>query len=55
MRREASLSQARVVPLLPFRQFCAHLARHWLLAGALLAVSLLIGVAGFHWLAGEAP
>ena len=47
--------QSRMVPLLPFRQFRVHLARHWLLAGGLLAVSLVLGVAGFHWLAGEPP
>ena len=47
--------QYPVVPMLPAAQFRAHLARHWLLAGALLGVSLLLGVAGFHWLAGEAP
>jgi hypothetical protein len=40
-------------PLLPVKQFRRHLLRYGAYAGALLAVSLAIGVAGFHWLAGQ--
>jgi hypothetical protein len=43
----------RANPLLPLKQFRRHLAKYGAYAAALLAVSLAIGVAGFHWLAGQ--
>lgn len=47
------MPQARARPLLPVKQFRRHLMRYGAYAGALLAISLAIGVAGFHWLAGQ--
>jgi hypothetical protein len=40
-------------PLLPWKTFKRHLMTYGAYAGAWLAVSLLIGVMGFHWLAGQ--
>ncbi|MFL5403489.1 MAG: hypothetical protein ACJ8BF_11800 [Gemmatimonadales bacterium] len=40
-------------PLLPWALFKQHLMTYAGYAAALLAVSLAIGVAGFHWLAGQ--
>lgn len=42
--------ERRHEPLLPRRQFLARVARHSLMAAALLAVSLAIGVGGYHGL-----
>ena len=39
-------------PLLPLRRFWSRLAVSALLAAAMVLVSLAIGVAGYHWLAG---
>jgi hypothetical protein len=47
------MAQPRTRPLLPWNQFKRHLMTYGAYAGALLAVSLAIGVAGFHWLAGQ--
>jgi hypothetical protein len=47
------MAQPRARPLLPWKQFKRHLMTYAGYAAALLAVSLAIGVAGFHWLAGQ--
>jgi hypothetical protein len=47
------MAQPRVRPLLSWKQFKRHLMTYAGYAAALLAVSLAIGVAGFHWLAGQ--
>jgi hypothetical protein len=47
------LTQPRARPLLPWKPFKRHLMTYGAYAGALLAVSLAIGVMGFHWLAGQ--
>jgi len=47
------MAQARARPLLPWNRFKRHLMRYGAYAAGLLAVSLAIGVAGFHWLAGQ--
>jgi hypothetical protein len=47
------MAQIRARPLLPWKQFKRHLMTYTGYAAALLAVSLAIGVAGFHWLAGQ--
>jgi hypothetical protein len=47
------MAQTRARPLLPVKQFRRHLITYGAYAAALLAVSLAIGVAGFHWLAGQ--
>jgi hypothetical protein len=47
------MAQPRARGLLPWNQFKRHLMTYGAYAGALLLVSLLIGVAGFHWLAGQ--
>ena len=39
-------------PLLPRRQFVGRLARHALLAGGMAAVSLAVGMLGYHALEG---
>ena len=38
-------------PLLPWRQFASRLVKHGVIAGMVLAFSLVIGTFGFHWLA----
>ena len=48
------MAQPRVRLLLSWKQFKRHLMTYAGYAAALLAVSLAIGVAGFHWLAGQA-
>ena len=50
------MNQSPMVPLLPFRQFRAHLVRHWVLAGALLAVSLVLFRLGdnYNWITAAA-
>ena len=50
---EGSVGQTRARQLMPWGRFKHHLIRYGASAGALLAISLLIGVAGFHWLAGQ--
>jgi hypothetical protein len=45
--------QTRPRPLHSRKQFRRHLARYGAYAAGLLLVSLLIGIAGFHWLAGQ--
>lgn len=47
--------ESHLMPLLPAREFRARVVRHWAYAAVLLLFSLLLGVAGFHWLAGEPP
>jgi hypothetical protein len=47
------MAQIRARPLLPWKQFKRHLMTYTGYAAALLAVSLAMGVAGFHWLAGQ--
>ena len=47
------MAQIHARPLLPWKQFKRHLMTYTGYAAALLAVSLAIGVAGFHWLAGQ--
>jgi hypothetical protein len=47
------MAQPRVRVLLSWKQFKRHLMTYAGYAAALLAVSLAIGVAGFHWLAGQ--
>ena len=47
------MAQPRARLLLPWKQFKRHLMTYAGYAAALLAVSLAIGVAGFHWLAGQ--
>ena len=47
------MAQPRARPLLPWKQFKRHVMTYAGYAAALLAVSLAIGVAGFHWLAGQ--
>jgi hypothetical protein len=47
------MAQPRVRLLLSWKQFKRHLMTYAGYAAALLAVSLAIGVAGFHWLAGQ--
>jgi hypothetical protein len=47
------MAQPRARPLLPVKQFRRHLMKYGAYAGALLAFSLVMGVAGFHWLAGQ--
>ncbi len=42
----------RTQPLLPRALFLRRLARHGLYGLLLLAVSLAIGIAGYHWIAG---
>ena len=42
----------RQQPLLPRRRFVRRLVRHGEYALILLAVSLAIGMAGYHWIAG---
>jgi hypothetical protein len=46
-------SQAQDRQLIRWNRFKRHLMTYGAWAGALLAVSLAIGVAGFHWLAGQ--
>ena len=48
------MAQPRVRLLLSWKQFKRHTMTYAGYAAALLAVSLAIGVAGFHWLAGQA-
>jgi hypothetical protein len=38
--------------LVPFRVFAGRLAKHVALACCVSAVALLIGIAGYHWVAG---
>src|SRR6185436_220133 len=38
--------------LVPFRVFAGRLAKHVALACCVSAVALLIGIAGYHWIAG---
>jgi hypothetical protein len=47
------MAQPRVRLLLSWKQFKRHLMTYAGYAAALLAISLAIGVAGFHWLAGQ--
>jgi hypothetical protein len=47
------MAESRARPLLPWSSFKRHLMTYGAYAGGLLAVSLAIGVAGFHWLAGQ--
>lgn len=42
-------------PPIPMRQFTLRLLRQGGYGGLLVAASLLIGTAGFHWLAAERP
>ena len=42
----------RTEPLLPRRKFLRRLARHGLAAGGVVAVSLSLGILGYHFLAG---
>jgi hypothetical protein len=42
--------ERRNEPLLPGPQFVGRLARHALLAGGIALFSLLVGMAGYHWL-----
>ncbi|MBX3004681.1 MAG: hypothetical protein KF821_02505 [Anaerolineales bacterium] len=46
--------ERRTQPLLPRRQFVLRIGRHVLLALALMSVFLLLGILGYHWLAGMA-
>src|SRR6185312_1337236 len=39
-------------PLLPRRKFLYRVWQHFLVALAVVAVSMLIGMSGYHWLAG---
>ena len=47
------MAQPRPRLLLSWKQFKRHLMTYAGYAAALLAISLAIGVAGFHWLAGQ--
>ena len=47
----ASLYEHRTHPILPRRAFAVRLWRHFLAALALVAVSLLVGIVGYHVLA----
>ena len=47
------MAQPRPRLLLSWKQFKRHLMTYAVYAAALLAISLAIGVAGFHWLAGQ--
>ena len=47
------MAHARARPLMPWNRFKRHLMTYAAYAGVLLAVSLVIGIAGFHWLAGQ--
>jgi hypothetical protein len=47
------MAQSRVRPLQSPEQYRRHLAKYGAYAAGLLAFSLAIGVAGFHWLAGQ--
>jgi hypothetical protein len=40
--------ESRSEPLLPRREFFLRLSRHWAVAIGLLAVSLVVGMAGYH-------
>jgi len=40
--------ESRSEPLLPRREFFLRLSRHWAVAFGLLAVSLVVGMAGYH-------
>lgn len=40
--------ESRSEPLLPRREFFLRLSRHWAVALGLLAVSLVVGMAGYH-------
>ena len=42
----------RTEPLLPRRKFLRRLAMHGLAAGGVVAVSLSLGILGYHFLAG---
>ena len=42
----------RTEPLLPRRKFLRRLAMHGLVAGGVVAVSLSLGILGYHFLAG---
>ena len=44
---------AKVRPLVPRKVFKHHLMTYGAYAGVWLVVSLIIGVVGFHWLAGQ--
>ena len=46
--------ESRSEPMLPARRFLRRLASHSLVALAVVAVSLVIGTAGYHSFAGEA-
>lgn len=48
------LYESRTEPLLPRHLFLRRLGRHGRWALMALAVSLAIGMAGFHWLSGQA-
>jgi hypothetical protein len=47
--------EPRSAPLLPWPRFVRRLARHGGYVGVLLTVSMLVGTAGFHYLAGQSP
>jgi hypothetical protein len=47
------MSQPRPRPLPPWKTFKRHLMRYGAYAGAWVLVSLVFGVMGFHWLAGQ--
>src|SRR6476646_711451 len=40
--------ESRSEPLLPRREFFLRLSRHWAVAMGLLAISLVVGMAGYH-------
>jgi hypothetical protein len=47
------MAQSHARPPIRWKQFKRHLITYGAYAGGLLAFSLAVGVAGFHWLAGQ--
>jgi hypothetical protein len=47
------MTETRPSPLMPWKSFKRHLMRYSAYAAAWLLLSLIIGVMGFHWFAGQ--